>query len=247
MNVFQTILLIAISFYSPKLVPVEGVLNRTDVCWKGTINGKIPVFIHYQVDNNVLVGEITYLNTKKKQPIRLLGTIDKTNRYWLYEFDSTGNVTGAMDGIPNLNEFNGAWSSPTTRKKFVMNLSKMDTIIESVSMKANPDEIFGAYHYQFGEKGYNGHMEFTRIGANKASFHILSLTNVERGPNIAEVDQDTITFKGDSFIYKIPESDNCTFGVKFYKDFAYISYTKGDCFGQFGVNATIEGVYLKIR
>jgi hypothetical protein len=218
-----------------------------EMCWGGTLNGKTPIFIHYQLDSNIIVGEITYLNTKDKQPIRLLGTVEDDKSYRLLEFDKTGNITGIIEGTPTEKAFNGSWFSPKTRKEFEMKLVSKDTLINSPSIKPEPNQIFGDYHYQYGENGYNGDFEFTKAGGGKAAFHILSLTNVERGPNIAEVEKDTIAYSGNKLIYKIPNSDDCEFRVNFYKDFAYIYYTKGYCEGQFGLNATIDGVYLKTK
>jgi hypothetical protein len=46
--------------------------TKNEICWTGTLNGKTHVFIHYQLDSNLIIGEITYLNTKDKLPIKLL-------------------------------------------------------------------------------------------------------------------------------------------------------------------------------
>jgi hypothetical protein len=219
--------------------------SNKEICWIGTLNGKTPVFIHYQLDSNVIVGEITYLNTKDKLPIRLLGTIEENKSYRLLEFDKTGNITGVIEGRPTENEFNGNWFSPRTKKKLQIELLPKDTLINSLSIKPDPNQIFGDYHYQYGENGYNGNFEFNKVADGKIAFHIQSLTNIERGPNVAEVEKDTIAFSGDNFIYKMPESDDCEFKVTFYKGFVYINYTKGYCESQFGLNATIDGLYLK--
>jgi hypothetical protein len=221
--------------------------SNQEICWTGTLNGKTPIFIHYQLDSIVIVGEITYLNTRDKQPIRLLGTVEEDKSYRLLEFDKTGNITGIIEGTPTEKEFNGSWVSPRTRKELEMKLVRKDTLISSPSIKPEPNQIFGDYHYQYGENGYNGDFEFSKAGDSKAAFHILSLTNVERGPNIAEVEKDTIAFYGNKFTYKIPDSDDCEFKVTFYKGFAYINYTKGYCESQFGLNATIDGIYLKTK
>jgi hypothetical protein len=220
---------------------------KNEICWTGTLNSKTPIFIHYQLDSNLIIGEITYLNTKDKLPIRLLGTIEEDKNYRLLEFDKTGNITGIITGLPTDKVFKGSWYSPRTSKELAMTLSLMDTIIQSPDIKPINNQIFGNYHYQYGENGFNGDFEINRVGNDKVDFNILSLTNVERGPNIAEVEKDTIALKGNSFIYKIPDSDSCEFKTTFYKDFVYINYTKGYCSGQFGLNATIDGIYLKTK
>ena len=221
--------------------------TKNEICWTGTLNGKTPIFIHYQLDSNLVIGEITYLNTKDKQPIKLLGTIEDDKSYRLLEFDATGNITGIIEGKPTNKSFNGLWFSPKTKKELAMTLSQKDTLIVSPNLKPDETQTFGNYHYQYGENGYNGDFDIDKVGNNKIAFNILSLTNIERGPNIAEVEKDTITMTGNSFIYKIPDSDSCEFKVTFYKAFVYINYTKGFCTSQFGLNATIDGIYLKTK
>ena len=220
---------------------------KNEICWTGTLNGKTPVFIHYQLDSNLIIGEITYLNTKDKLPIKLLGTIEDDKSYRLLEFDDTGNITGVIEGKPTDNSFSGLWVSPKTKKELAMTLSQKDTLIIRPNLKPDKTQIFGSYHYQYGENGYNGDFDISKVGNNKIAFNILSLTNVERGPNIAEVEKDTIAMTGNSFIYKIPGSDSCEFKATFYKDFVYINYTRGFCESQFGLNATIDGIYLKTK
>ena len=217
--------------------------TKNEICWTGTLNSKTPIFIHYHLDSNLIIGEITYLNTKDKLPIRLLGTIEDDKTYRLLEFDKTGNITGVITGLPTDKVFKGSWYSPKTSKELVMTLSLLDTIIRSPDIKPDNNQIFGNYHYQYGENGFNGDFEINRVGNDKIDFYILSLTNVERGPNIAEVNKDTIVMKGNSFVYEINKT--CEFKTTFYKDFVYINYTKGYCDGQFGLNATIDGIYLK--
>jgi len=221
--------------------------TKNETCWTGNLNGKIPIFIHYQLNDKLIIGEITYLNTKNKIPIRLLGTIEEDKSYRLLEFDKTGNITGVIVGQPTGKIFNGSWVSPKTKKELVMILSLKDTLISSQDIQPDKNQVFGNYHYQYGESGYNGDFNINKVGNDKIDFHILSLTNVERGPNIAEVEKDTVAMIGNSFIYKIPDSGNCEFKVTFYKGFVYINYTKGYCDNHFGIGATIDGIYLKTK
>jgi len=221
--------------------------NNNEICWTGTLNGKTPVFIHYQLDNNLIIGEITYLNTKDKLPIRLLGTIEDDKSYRLLEFDNTGNITGIIKGKPTQKSFNGLWVSPKTKKELAMTLSKKDTLIVSPNIKPDKTRIFGNYHYQYGEYGYVGDFDINKVGNNSIAFDIGSVTSIERGIHTAEVEKDTITMTGNSFVYKIPDTDSCEFKVTFYKDFVYINYTKGYCESQFGLNATIDGIFIKTK
>jgi hypothetical protein len=218
--------------------------TKNEICWTGTLNGKTPIFIRYALDSNLIIGEITYLNTKDKQPIKLLGTIEEDKNYRLLEFDKTGNVTGIITGLPNDKIFNGSWFSPKTRKELTLNLTPKDTVINSPKLATGLQDIFGHYHYQYSEAGYQGDFEITKLPDGKAAFGITSVTG-EPARNVAQIDDDTITLNNPHFIYKVPDTDSCEFEVKFYKGFASIRYTKGYCDGQFGMNATIDGIFLK--
>jgi len=220
--------------------------SNSEICWTGTINGKTPVFIHYKLDSNLIIGEITYLNTKDKLPIRLLGTIEEDKNFRLLEFAKSGNITGIITGSPTGNIFNGSWFSPKTRKELVLDLVKKDTVINPGITDAKLQDVFGHYHYQYSEAGYQGDIDITRLPNSKASFNIFSVTG-EPARNLAQIDEDTITLNSPQFIYKMPETDSCEFSVKFYKGFAFIKYTKGYCDGQFGMNATIDGIFLKTK
>ena len=83
---------------TPKTLVDAKTRSNSQICWTGTINGKTPVFIHYQLDSTLIVGEITYLNTKDKLPITLLGTIEDDKSFRILEFEKTGNITGIITG-----------------------------------------------------------------------------------------------------------------------------------------------------
>ncbi len=82
--------------------------------------------------------------------------------------------------------------------------------------------IYGNYSYRYDEEGYQGEFEIKKVGNDKAEFSIFSVTG-SPFRNMAEVETDTITISGNSFTYTIPESEDCEFKVKFYKDFALYS------------------------
>jgi hypothetical protein len=218
--------------------------SNNEIYWTGTVNGKTPVFLHYKLDSNLIIGEITYLNTTDKLPIRLLGTIEDDKSYRLLEFEKSGNITGIMTGIPTGNIFNGSWFSPKTRKELVLNLVKKDTTINLRPTDTELQNIFGHYHYQYSEAGYQGDLEITQLPNSKATFGITSVTG-EPARNVAQINEDTISLTSTHFTYKLPDTENCEFEVKFYRGFVFIKYTKGFCDGQFGMNATIDGIFLK--
>ncbi|GAA4149908.1 hypothetical protein GCM10022217_02380 [Chryseobacterium ginsenosidimutans] len=180
-----------------------------EICWEGQIMNKIPIFIHYSLQENLVTGEIIYLNTSTKTPIKLIGTIEDDKSFRLLEFDKNGNITGIITGKPNGGRFNGKWFSPISRKEFSLNLNKSEKHIKSESKTVNPKDIFGDYRYSYGEFTYNGKFNVKKIDNNLIAFEILSVGNGE-APPIAQVERDTIKLESNnSFTYKLPESNDC--------------------------------------
>lgn len=214
--------------------------------WSGNINGKIPVFMAYTRKENVLSGQIVYLNTKGRQPIRIIGTIDETGDYRILEFEASGNITGIISGKPDGKVFNGTWFSPKTRKDLPMALSAKDTTVTSEDFEADIRTAAGSYRYEYSEEGPQGGLTLEKLSDGKWTFSVSAVTGAP-ARNIADIGTDTITFSGNSFKYKVPDSDSCEFSVRIFKDFVIVKelHDFEACMGMFGHNATIEGVFLK--
>ena len=217
---------------------------KSDICWDGTINNKIPIFIHYVIDDKVIIGEITYLNTKDKKPIKLIGYFEDKNSFRLFEFDKKGNITGIIIASPTKSELKGTWVSPKTSKEIALKAKINETSKITSNYKVNPNGIFGDYHYSYGNLLWNGSFSIEKDKAKNIFFEIISVGKGE-APSIAQVERDKIKLNGNSFVYKMPYSKNCEFKIKFYKDFVYVEDLGGDCVGQFGMGAYIDGIYLK--
>ncbi len=91
--------------------------NQDEFTWNGKINKKIPVFLHYRIVDKLIIGELTYLNTKAKKPIKIIGTIGDDKSLRILEFDPTGNITGILTGLPDKDHFKGKWFSPKRNKE----------------------------------------------------------------------------------------------------------------------------------
>lgn len=48
------------------------------LAWKGTINKTIDVMVAFQKNGELVVGSITYINTKEKIPIKLIGSVKES-------------------------------------------------------------------------------------------------------------------------------------------------------------------------
>ncbi|MES2543774.1 MAG: hypothetical protein V4548_02735 [Bacteroidota bacterium] len=220
--------------------------NQVDICWDGFINNKIPVFIHYSIVNELVIGEITYQNTKEKKPIKLIGTIQDKNSYRLLEFDNFGNITGILLVTPNKTELNGTWISPKTGKELKFKANKNEIVKIISDYKSNHNDIFGDYYYNYGKFKCNGNFNLIKNKNNLISFDVMAMGDGEV-PNLAIIERDSIKLTGNSFIYKMPDTENCRFKINFYKDFVYVKDLGGDCTGQFGMGAYIDGIYFKTK
>lgn len=126
-----------------------------------------------------------------------------------------------------------------------MHLTGKDTALTATDLLADEEDRYGLYHYQYSEEGSQGSLQVEKLGKDKIAFSIFSVTSAP-ARNIADVQKDTVSLTGNSFVYTIPGSDSCAFKVSFYKGFVQVNYTKGYCSGQFGMNATVDGVFVKV-
>jgi hypothetical protein len=228
-----------------KAATTKGDSNST-IYWTGAINSTIPIVLEYTIEDSLIVGSITYTNTKDKKPIKIVGNIETDKSLRLLEFDPAGNITGIISGNSTETEFKGDWFSPKTRKELSCNLTKKDTTLPTKNLQTDFSNIFGEYHYQFSKAGYQGTFQINRLPDNKISFGILSVTG-EPARNIAQIETDTIELTKNEFMYSPSNTGDCEFKVKFYDGFVYIKYTNGYCTGYFGNNATVDGIFFKIK
>lgn len=220
--------------------------QKREICWTGRIAENIPVLIHYQQDSDLVVGSITYLNTKAKIPIKLIGNIDDEKNYRLLEFDSSGMITGIITGKVSDQSFSGSWRSPESAKELTIRLQLKDSFITAPRIVAQNGVAYGRYQYMYGADGYQGYLDIEKSNSGKAIFGISSVTS-EPARNIAQIEDDTVLIQKNCFYYELPGTSDCGFKVSLYKDFARVQYTKGICEGQFGWNATVEGIFLRIE
>jgi hypothetical protein len=217
-----------------------------DICWDGVINNKIPVFLHYTIQDDLVIGEITYLNPRGRKPIKLIGTIEDTNSYRLLEFDKKGNITGIIIATANSTELKGIWFSPKTNKEIPLLAKKNRKVTISTNYKANMNDIYGDYHYSYGDFLWNGDFSIDEDKAKNQFFELISVGKGE-GPSIAQIERCKIKLNGNSFVYRMPNSENCKLKIVFFKDFVYVKDLGGDCTGEFGMGAYANGIYTKVK
>ncbi|MEM9919537.1 MAG: hypothetical protein AAF990_15675 [Bacteroidota bacterium] len=219
-----------------------------NICWVGHIDNRIPIFVHYQLQEEIAVGSITYLNTDARKPIRLIGEIG-AGLVFLTEYDEAGNITGTLLGKINEQRIEGSWNPPNTGSDESLDLvlERKDTTILSNSIEVDPADVFGTYSYQYGEAGYQGEFSFTKKEGGYAALELISVTQ-EPARNIADLQIDSLRLSGTSYSYTVPEAENCAIELQFYKDFARIVHPDGmSCMGYFGHNATAAGIFVKVK
>ena len=214
-------------------------------CWRGNLEGNIPVQLQYQVEGDVATGSIQYLATKNKSAIPLIGSVEN-GEFRLLEFEKNGNITGIISGKREGQTFVGDWFSPTTRKTRKMELPAVDTTLPTKSTAALPADLGGSYSYAYGAEGPQGTLTLKPLAGGKALLEISAVTGAPAF-NIADIGVDTVELEaGDRIVYRFPDSPECSFQVRLYKGFAVVNYlTDAGCTSQFGHNATVEGTFLK--
>ena len=216
--------------------------NGGQLFWKGSLDGKIPVSIQYQTDGDIGVGEIVYLNTEMKTPIKLLGYV-YDDWFEFSEYDQYGEITGHIRGSISEGKVEGRWNTFYLTREYQLTASRVDTLIPTVDIKAEPKGIYGIYTYEYDENGGMGRLSAEKGPNDRFRFQISSTLGERGGYNMAIVDRDFAVLEKDSFIYQLPDTE-CLFSVRFYKDFACVRSIEG-CATAFGMNASVDGFYIK--
>jgi hypothetical protein len=221
--------------------------------WTGTINGSIGIHGHYTMANGFMdsgmdmwVGELIY--DKVGKPIQLIGQIQKDGEsIRLLEINQKGNVTGILYGKwKNGSITEGTWYSPTKRNSLSLTINA--TIKEAVDYsEARPSkiaDILGQYHYEYGSEGPLGTLDVHSVKDNQVSFDLACLTSAP-GRNIASLEEATEPML--NYAIDINRYEGCHFNIRFFKDFAVINYVeeKDNC--EFGHNASVSGIFRKIK
>ncbi|MGB8195213.1 MAG: hypothetical protein WCF67_24970, partial [Chitinophagaceae bacterium] len=178
------------------------------------------------------------------EPITILGTVTTTS-YWLQEFQKDGTVTGLLEGKFVKDKFAGTWYSTSSATDLSFDFTEKDTVLNGIDTAFAAMDIAGKYFFKEGNDREGG-MNVRLLNSNLLSFDISSVT----GPpsyNVANVAADSLTILGNKIIYKSPELETCKFSIKFYKDFAVIDYIDNQFNCCFGLNASIDGIFLKIK
>lgn len=223
--------------------------------FKGTINNKIPVEVWLEINNEIISGEIVYLNTTAKTPIRLLGNFsDHTAR--IFEMLPDGKLSGVIEAEISHDQLKGTWFNPLDwEKKYSITLSKSEKKHIPFNWKKLPDNILGEYQYYWGGESSIGVINITNQDKNVISF---TLNNCSGAPNFElvgisgynEQNGEEVPAKavinGQTLIYEVDKT--CAVELTFYDDFVVSSYVPGkECLEYTGLRGSYEGIYLKTK
>lgn len=235
------------------------------------INDKYPVDLTFEVHKGIIQGQIVYTKTKAKTPIRLLGEIEAgenmENVFSMREVSKDGTATGFIRGkITAQHKFEGTWQTPNkyiqnkngysfdikegkSYKMHTVNIAKSNTKLYSDKTfvwKTNVNNPYGIYEYSLGENAGHGQLEiFLKNRKTMCNIH-----NTTSAPafNMGNVEEQECIVENDHFVCTVPDTDGqCQFTIYPFADFALVRYVenKRDCL--LGMNATLEGIYLKVK
>lgn len=211
--------------------------------YKGSMDGDIPIEMHFNVVDGVIFGDLFYKKIGK--PISIIGEVGANDMWTLSEFDQEGLITGIHYGnFKALKDL--TWYSPATEKSRTMDLEMQAKGSDAPDYK--PDDLVGVYKYVFSENGAVGTLNVNEVKGDQVSFDLICLT---RAParNIASVEEAEMTVKDYVIEYREKEGEylDCAFDIKFFKDFAQVKYVdeRHEC--EFGHNAYVEGIFKKIK
>lgn len=240
---------------SMEIIPNKG------YTWLGSLGEDIPVFLQFQVSGesfgnkgHLVVGSLRYLKNRQGTSIPLIGTYSQSGNLRLNEYSAEGEVTGIITGHLQGFLFKGDWDQPYQDKNFSMKLYYLGLHRPAESMDTLPGDIFGAYHYNYSEQGPQGDVVLEKINEKQAELSMFGVTsapsrNMADGADKTRIDLPQSTHFTYNISYDEEACPTCKVELYFFKHFLYVIYPEEEnvCKGFFGHNATLEGIYYKVR
>lgn len=210
--------------------------------WQGNLDGQYPVLMWYKEVDSVLIGTLFYTAQKKPRPIKLIGEI-RHGEHHLDEFLPDGTITGSWDMLPARHSIEGTWTDPANDKSYSASLMETDTAVTIAGYRDNMD-VSGVYKYVYEGNGPLGNLEVKQLNDDQV---VLNINCITRGPayNMAVIQNDTAALHARTAGYLSNEFGDCQFVIRFFEDFAKISYVDMKDACGFGNRARVDGIYLK--
>lgn len=234
-------------------------LNIKRYEWQGKINNKIPVSVWLEINEVIIVGEIVYLNTVEKRPIRLLGEVNPDYIH-IQEMLPDGVISGMITGNIKGGNFIGQWMSPPKivdkgndnfthidGKQYPISLSKSSITHKPYDWDFKPNNLAGTYRYSYGPNNVGGIITLDTPGQDYV-FIDYEISSATAAPafNIADTGPQKGEIQGNRLECQLDA--DCAYEMIFFNNFIVVRYLKGSpCLGMFGWNSSLEGIFLKSK
>jgi hypothetical protein len=225
----------------------EGDPDTWQETYQGTLDGKIQVEMALtgQIGKSTR-GTITYKSTGK--PIMVLGYFSGDGNFFLREYQPDGLVTGVLSGSSKNGKLEGSWYSKGKELKLSMTTQTASkSAVWPYNLKGS---IAGEYAYHYPDEGEDpgaaGNLT-VKVKGDQVTFAFDCITGPP-GYHMATMEETEATLEDGNLIrYSNSEYGECAFEIRFYQGFASVTHVdeKYDC--GFGMNAGVEGDYVKIR
>ena len=147
-----------------------------------------------------------------------------------------------MSGKIENGQLNGTWYAAAGERNYPM-------AVKASAQKPTPEEwpaatrtVAGEYSYSFPEEGGSGSLTVKQSG-DDITFDAISV-NGAPGYHIATIEDGKGTIVDHTVHYSM-NGGECEFNIRFYKDFAYIQFVGENYECDFGMGASIEGIFVR--
>jgi hypothetical protein len=215
--------------------------------YTGKIGGKIEASLDLFRTEQILRGTITY--KKSGKPIMVLGTRGEGNTFFLREYLPDGLITGVMSGEMKDDEISGTWFGTGKGQELKLEMALTNLEAETAWPYASSGSVVGEYGYHYpavstGDPGANGGLRIKKSG-DQYIFSIECM-NGPPGYHMAVVEDVKGTLEGDEINFTIPDFD-CQFVIRFFEGYATVEPIELSVDCGFGMGASIEGEYVKLK
>jgi hypothetical protein len=208
--------------------------------YEGTINGKYPIKLEINTDDNCIFGSVIY--TKKNKTFQIIGHKDENGALSLSELLPDGKLTGSYILHESTNGLKGTWLVKTG-DDWVVNLKKTD---EKKLPTAIPKNVTGTYSYfAEGELGFSGTLQVLQKKGNKISVAF----DCQKGgslANTAVINETELVLKGNVAIYTNKSMGDCRIKITFDAKGANVQYLTTNSYNcGFGNGVSVVGHFVK--
>lgn len=237
-----------------------GLQAQTVHRYDAKLDGRIPVTIALQEDSEIHVaGYIYYPRAKTPDPIMVIGSVmhypGNEAVYYLKEYQSDGTVTGTISIQSEKGKQQGTWTNPKTQKEMTLtgltvSSQQPEWFTESLLTPEDPGSIGREYSFEQWSPRYRENMggviTFRAAGKNKVHFECMNAYN-----NIAEGKSEEgrpAILEGNVFEYRNVNECDYAFRATFFRRFVVLeSLSGGETTRCFGMGASFDGVYIKVK